>query len=132
MYYTKVSGFSGKKSLALKWYYPPSPIPLARPATETRLPYAVTTLTHWPGHTALCLTVQKISSLGLIYYFSQISSVLFHCLLPSSKEHNCISMSKLINCRMETDVDLLKLLVYFAFNFALALYGEENSSLCFN
>ena len=41
----------------------------------------------WP-YSPLCLTVQKISSLGLIYYFSQILSVLFHCLLPSKKEHN--------------------------------------------
>ena len=57
----------------------------------------------WP-YSPLCLTVQKFSSLGLIYYFSQISSVLFHCLLSSKKEHNCISMSKLINCRMEAEM----------------------------
>ena len=57
----------------------------------------------WPL-SPLYLTVQKISSSGLIYYFSQISSVLFHCSLPSIKEHNSISMSKLINCWMKAEM----------------------------
>ena len=50
----------------------------------------------WP-HSPLCLTVQKISSLGLTYYFPQISSVFFSCLKKKKKDHNWISISKLID-----------------------------------
>ena len=78
MYYTKVSGFSGKKKFGPEVVLPTQPHPArkashrdqAAPRSNHLDPLA------WP-HSPLCLTVQKFSSLGLTYYFPQISSVFF-------------------------------------------------------